>query len=117
MSEALWKKTERRVAAIFGGKRIPITGRQRGDVPDVAHPWLSIEVKTRRALPAWLREAMAQAVAAAQPDQLPVVVLHEVGDRHADDLVLLRLSDFKAWFGGGDRQCQAVAEQTHERRS
>jgi hypothetical protein len=28
------------------------------------------------------------------------VVVHEVGGRHADDLVLVPLAAFRAWFGG-----------------
>ncbi len=33
-------------------------------------------------------------------DQLPIVILHEAGQRHANDLVVLRLSDFVDHFGG-----------------
>ena len=67
----------------------------------VAHDWLSIEVKHRRALPVWLCDAMVQAVAANRGnDKLPVVVLHQKGRRHDDDLVVLRLKDFVEWFGG-----------------
>ena len=99
MSERGWKRTERVVADKLGGRRVPVTGRQRGDVPDVAHPTLAVEVKTRKTLPAWLRTGMAQAVAAQRPGQLPIVVLHETGARHADDLVVVRLGDWCARFG------------------
>lgn len=94
-----WKRTERRVAGILGGKRVPVTGRGRGDAPDIQHPWLCPEVKHRRKLPAWLHEAMAQARAAATSEQLPIVVLHESGQRHTNDMVLVRLSDFQGYFG------------------
>ena len=94
-----WKATERAIASHLGGKRVPITGRQRGDVPDVAHPWLSIECKHRKRLPEWLKDAMSQAGAAATSSQLPIVVLHELGERHGSNLVLLRLGDFEDWFG------------------
>jgi len=53
-----WKRTERNVAALLGGRRVPVTGRQRGDTPDVAHPLLSLEVKHRREVPAWLTGAL-----------------------------------------------------------
>ncbi|MCL4533913.1 MAG: hypothetical protein M1370_01970 [Bacteroidetes bacterium] len=99
MADKPWKATERAVAARLGGHRVPITGRQRGDVPDVAHEWLSIEAKERKALPAWLKDAVRQAVAASTPAMLPVVVLHELGARHKDDLVLMALDDFECWFG------------------
>jgi len=94
-----WKRTERRIAARLNGQRVPVTGRARGDAPDVAHDWLAIEVKHRRRLPAWLHHALAQAQACARDGQLAVVVLHEHGQHHADDLVVLRLSDFADWFG------------------
>lgn len=93
-----WKRTEREVARLLGGRRVPITGRARGDAPDVAHPWLSIEVKERSSLPRWLLTALRQARAAARDGQLPVVVLHQTGQRHNDDLVVLRLADFREWF-------------------
>lgn len=96
-----WKRTERRVAAVLGGgaKRVPVTGRQRGDVPDIAHPLFCPEVKHRKTIPAWLHDAMAQARAAMRGGQLPIVVLHQHGARHADDLVVIRLADFVAYFG------------------
>lgn len=93
-----WKRAERRIAQLTGGCRVPVTGR-RGQ-PDVAHPWLAIEVKTRERLPRWLVAALAQARDAASSDQLPVVVLHERGMRYRDALLVLRLADFLDWFGG-----------------
>lgn len=98
MGEATWKRTERAVAGRLGGRRVPVSGRGGG--PDVEHSWLAIEVKSRRKLPQWLQKAMDQALAAARLSQLPVVVLHEHGQRHLNDLVLMRLHDFEAWFGG-----------------
>src|SRR3712207_647731 len=91
-----WKATERRIADRLGGQRVPVTGRARGDVPDIAHPRLAVEVKHRKTLPAWLHQAMAQATAAARPDQVPVAVLHQHGRRYDDALCLLRLADLAA---------------------
>ena len=101
---AQWKAVERTIAERLGGRRVPVTGRQRGDAPDIDHPWLSIEVKHRKKLPAWLFDAMAQAVASRTygsdgEDKLPVVVLHENGKHHDNDLVMMRLYDFSFWFG------------------
>ena len=59
-----WKRTERRVASMLGGQRIPVSGRQRGDQPDIRHDTLSVEVKLRASLPGWLTDAMNQATAA-----------------------------------------------------
>jgi len=99
MSDKRWKATERRVARILGGRRVPVSGRGRGDAPDIAHAWLSIEIKDRATLPAWLLDALDQAEASATAEQLPVAVLHRAGDRHDAALVVLRLRDFVAWFG------------------
>lgn len=96
MANATWKKTERTIAKRLGGKRLPINGR--GDQPDIVTSWLAIEVKHRTALPSWLKDAVQQAVAGAGR-KLPLVVLHELGRRHAEDIVCLRLKDFEAWFG------------------
>lgn len=95
-----WKRTERKIATHLGGRRVPVTGRSRGDAPDIAHDWLSVEVKHRATLPGWLHDALRQAVASAQSaDKLSVVVLHESGQRHTNDMVVLRLADFVDWFG------------------
>lgn len=99
MTDKAWKRTERRVAAFFGGRRVPITGRIRGDAPDVAHEWLAIECKERRELPDWLLEAMRQAEASARDGQLPIAVLHERGSELSRSLVVVRAGDFREWFG------------------
>jgi hypothetical protein len=94
-----WKVCERRIAEELGGRRVPVAGRARGDAPDVEHPTLSIEVKSRRRLPAWLENAVSQAEASAKPPQLPVAVLHQDGNRYRDALVVLRLKDFDKRLG------------------
>ncbi len=94
MTNPAWKRTERRIATLLGGQRVPVSGRQRGDQPDIAHPELSIEVKHRQSVPAWLTDAMHQAEVSAQPGQTPVVVIHEHGKPYADALVFLKLSQF-----------------------
>ncbi len=87
------------MADFFGGKRVPVTGRQRGDVPDVEHEWLAIEVKSRNDVPFWLSEAMNQAEAAAVgTKKLPVALIHRPHVTIPDSIVLLRASDFKEWF-------------------
>jgi hypothetical protein len=88
-----WKAVERAVARRLGGRRVPVTGR--GGAPDVEHERLAVEVKHRKELPRWLKHAMVQAEAAARDGKVPVVVLHERGQRHADDLVVLRLGDLE----------------------
>jgi hypothetical protein len=92
--KATWKAVERELARRLGGERIPVNGRRRGSAPDIAHDTLSLEIKHREALPAWLHDAMAQAVASKRGTQIPVVILHECRSRHEDDFVILRLGDF-----------------------
>ena len=96
MSDKMWKAVERELARRLGGQRIGCTGKATADV---VSDWLNIEVKTRKTLPAWLLSAIEQA---RDDDRLSMVILHQVGQRHDDDLVLIRLSDFEEWFGGND---------------
>jgi len=86
-----WKQAERQVARIVGGRRVPVSGRTRGDAPDIDHPRLAIEVKHRRKVPEWILDAMNQAEQSAILDQIPVVVLHESGQRYKQSLCVLRL--------------------------
>jgi hypothetical protein len=89
-----WKACERRIAQLLGGQRVPVSGRTRGDAPDIAHERLSIEVKSRKTLPAWLLDALAQARAATKDGRVPVAVLHQDGQQYGDALVVMRLADF-----------------------
>jgi len=91
----MWKQTERAIAKRLNGQRIGASGRTGADV---VNDWLAVEVKHRKRLPEWLKAALEQARNGAD-ERLPIVVLHEAGQRHANDLVLLRLADFQDWFG------------------
>lgn len=79
MSDKRWKATERCIATLLGGRGVPVSGRWRGDVPDIAHPWLSLEVKDGVTLPLWLLDALDQAEASGTVAQLRVAVLHRAG--------------------------------------
>ena len=97
-----WKACERRIAELLGGQRIPSTGRQRGETPDIEHATLSIEVKSRKSLPAWLLKALNQAQAASKDGKkMPVVVLHQDHALYAHSLVVLKLKDFADHLNGG----------------
>ena len=95
-----WKACERKVAALLGGRRIPVSGRGRGDNPDIHHELFSIEVKSRKTIPAWLEDAMRQAEASVKDGRLPVVVLHQDRTPYAESLVVLRLDDFAGYLKG-----------------
>ena len=97
-----WKACERKVASLMGGRRIPVLGRGRGDNPDIHHELFSIEVKSRKTIPAWLEDAMCQAEASAKNGLLPVVVLHEDRAPYAESLVVLRLDDFVDYLKRGN---------------
>ena len=95
-----WKACERNVAALLGGRRIPVSGRGRGDNPDIHHELFSIEVKSRKTIPAWLEDAMRQAETSVKDGRLPVVVLHQDRTPYAESLVVLRLEDFAGYLKG-----------------
>ena len=95
-----WKACERKIAALLGGKRVPVSGRSRGDSPDIIHERLSIEVKNRRRLPAWIEDAMKQAELCTEDGKLPVAVFHQDGKKYRDALVMIRLSEFASLLKG-----------------
>ncbi len=86
-----WKRTERAIAKRLNGKRLGATGRHGADI---LTDWLSVEVKHRRKLPQWLKDALDQAASSAE-GRLPIVILHERGQRHDEDIVLMRLEDLE----------------------
>ena len=94
-----WKACEREIATRLGGTRVPVSGRARGDAPDIAHPDYSIEVKHRKSLPAWLHDAFAQAKASKTGNQLPIVILHEEGQRYDNCYVMVRLKNLDEFIG------------------
>jgi hypothetical protein len=104
---AQWKETEREVARRLGGQRVPVSGRGRGDQPDVQHDVYSIEVKHRKTLPGWLHRAMAQAIAAQRGSQIPLVILHQTGRPHSENFVAIRLGDWCDLCGSLRRESDA----------
>lgn len=102
-----WKASELAIARLMGGERVPVTGRVRGWAPDVEHSWLAIEVKSWAAgMPRRVVNAMDQAIKAAEwakrkgkGDRLPIAIIHQDRQDHLNDLVVLRLRDFREWFG------------------
>ena len=94
--DKLWKRLERQVADYFGGTRVPVTGRQRGDAPDIDHDYISFEVKHRAKLPEWLHGAMDQAIASMKDDdQIPTVILHEKYKRIKESYAMIRCDSYK----------------------
>lgn len=89
----LFKTTERGVARMLGGRRCGHLGGA-----DVVTEDFAVEVKERSTIPAWLKGAVAQAKRHAG-SRLPMVVLHEAGERHTRALVIVELGTFCDWFG------------------
>ena len=81
MADKTWKAVEREIARRLGGQRMVCTGQATADVITLS---LAVEVKTRRRLPSWLLDAMAQVVAAAGADRLPILVLHQALFAHTN---------------------------------
>jgi hypothetical protein len=99
-----WKEIERWWALQLGGRRVPVTGRQRGDAPDVEHPRYSIEVKAGKVLSDRLGLGIRQAVAASvgtQKTPLLCISHHTAGKRDLEHYVLLRLADWMDLMGDG----------------
>lgn len=88
-----WKEHERRTARRLSGTRTGNTGKPTADVQAGA---FAVECKSRKALPTWLTDAMTQAKRNAGEGQTGIVVLHQVGARSDNDLVIIRLADWLA---------------------
>lgn len=95
-SKSTWKAHERATAAMLGTKRNGNTGHNTSDCE--TELW-AIECKSRQEVPLWLTAAMAQARRNAKPGQTPLVVLHKVGWRHTEDMVIMSRANFEAWLG------------------
>ena len=105
MGSKRWKHDELELARRLGGERVPVPGRQRGYAPDILHPWLSIEVKSRKSAMKLIAQMMDQAVAAEVfskrrdgKTRLPVGIYHVMGTRFDKAIVFMRMKDFEDWF-------------------
>ncbi len=93
MGNKLWKATERKIAGMLGGKRIPVNSTD-GIKCDVDTGVLGIEVKERKKLPAFITKCMKQAVDNCPDGRVPSIVLHEKGDRYEDAMICFLIKDF-----------------------
>ena len=94
-----WKNAEKKVAEYLGGERVTRGADFGKSDCDVRHPVFAIEVKERKLVSQFLIDVVKQADKYNNGRQLSIGVLHEKGERHDNDLVLVRLSDFRDWFG------------------
>lgn len=103
-----FKGVERALAKRLNGERTGHTGGA-----DVVTDWLCVEVKSRATLPRWVRDAIGQAKRNAGIEQLPVAILHQTGQRHDGDLVVMTLADFENWFGEPGSKAGTVADTVY----
>jgi hypothetical protein len=104
MSEKSWKRSERRVARLFGAERNPLSGGNSGVTrSDSRHERLFIETKERARHEAWSIYDDA-AEKAKKEGKLPVVALVQRGRRGV--LICVNSADLKEFaaivLGGGD---------------
>lgn len=94
-----WKNVELELSRLFGGERVPITGRMRGSAPDIkvsdgVFKFLSFEVKHRKIFPDWLHSAFDQAIASIRNGQFAAVLLHQERKKYKDSYILMKVEDF-----------------------
>ena len=99
-----WKEHERRTARRLSGVRNGNRGTATADVE--AGAW-AVECKSRKQLPTWLLDAMAQAKRNATRGTVGIVVLHKVGQRSDNDIVCLTMADFQAIAGTTNKEPSA----------
>lgn len=79
MSPDSWKRHEREITGLLGGRRLPNNGAGQPDVVATTPAGtLAVQVKTRRAVPAWLADGMDKATRdaiATDLDTVTVVVI------------------------------------------
>jgi hypothetical protein len=93
------KQHEKDIARLLDGERVGVTGLP---ISDVRGLFYFAECKERKdGAPLWIQNALAQASRSASMTQLPIAILHKLGDRHGRDIVCMRFSDFQDWFGKG----------------
>ena len=86
------KSYEKKLSERFKGYRQGLYGGE-----DVATEIFSIEAKTRKRFAG--QQFMEQAIVNCPKDKVPLVVVHIVSQRTANDLVMMRLGDFEDWYG------------------
>ncbi len=99
MTKTNWKAWERFWAEQLGGRRVPVTGRQSGDVPDVEHEYLAVEVKvTKRAVSSTMEKAQEQAhKAGTATGRIPVVCWSQTGGQGGSAAKHFVTFDLESW--------------------
>jgi hypothetical protein len=85
------KRAERAVVERLGGKRTGVLGGE-----DVLHPHYSIEVKSREKHSIF--KVLKQCEKNNKDDKIPLIVMHEHGRQHDNDLVCVKMSEFQVMY-------------------
>ncbi|MFH0802629.1 MAG: hypothetical protein V2A78_09650 [bacterium] len=97
MADKTWKALERRTARRNGGERIS-KHNLGGDTADAENDWALFECKHRKTLPKIITESFwVLKGRAALKKKVPVLVLHEKGQRGS--FYVMQESDFLDWHG------------------
>lgn len=96
MTDSSWKREEREVARAMGFERNPNIGFGH---PDIDAGPFAVEVKKRKELPGWFKEAHEQARRNAG-SSTPLVVFSEIRQGvKAQRFVSMRWEDWMEWYG------------------
>ena len=87
------KALERFIAKDLGGRRVGILGKA-----DVELPGMILECKERKRLPRFIAHCFEQ-VEKYESKLRRGVVLHELGQEHDEDIVMVRLKHFREILG------------------
>lgn len=87
------KATERQVAKYIGGRRVGLMGND--DICDCG-PW-SVEVKDRVKFSG--SKFLEQAERNAPKGKTAIAIVHVTGQRHDQNIVMMRLKEWWAWHG------------------
>lgn len=93
-SKTTWKSLERRVADMFGTKRVPLSGSNSGHNTnsDSLHPKLYIECKLRQKIAIWQLFEDTERKAKAE-DKIPIVAIKQKGAK--GELLVIRPHDLQ----------------------
>ncbi len=108
MPDRYWKAIGRRIAHLFGTRRIGT--REGGPAPDFENSWVVGEVVCHP-IPEWILKELAQAERRVTDRQkLRLLVIHEKGQDLDNALVVMRLSQFRDWFLADESHAEIEAE-------
>ena len=102
MPEKAWKRTQRVHRKRLGLNPVDVGQQSREGGVDGENPWLAVESKERKTPIKWLVGGLARAVSYAGDSRMGIMIIHFLGQRHDEDLVVMRLVDFEEWFGPVD---------------